>query len=93
MRNPYDGWIEGERFGLRFGCLLKGFAAHEASRNAAAVQVLDVMQTARRTGTSISQAFDHDVAALDYILQDLFRRRLGMRGFFEAQYLVTFVCQ
>ena len=51
------------------------------------------MQTARRTGTSIRKAFDHDITAFDNILQHLFRRRLGMRRFFEAQHLVPLVGQ
>ena len=37
------------------------------------------MQTARRAGTSIGQPFDNDVTTLDNVLQNAFRRRLGVR--------------
>ena len=51
--------LETERLRLSGGRTLELLGDDEAARDAAIVQVLDVMQTARRAGPSIGQRGDH----------------------------------
>jgi len=89
VRYPDDGRVEGERLGLRGSGLLESLAAHEATGDTTAVEGLNVMQTARRTGTSIGQAFDNDVALLDYVLEYPFWCRFSVRWLLEPQHSVA----
>ena len=65
MRHPGDRGIEAERVRLRGGGRLERFRGDRAAGNAAAIEVRDVVQTARRAGASIREADHHDGAALD----------------------------
>ena len=89
MWDPDDCRVKGKRLGLCFGSLLKSFATDETSRNPTAVEVLNVMQTARRTRASIGEPFDNNVAAFYDILQHAFWRRLGVRRLLETQHSVA----
>ena len=84
MASPDDGGFKAQRASLSGGCLFELDSGGRDAGDATAIKGVNVMQTARRARTSISQAFNHQICALDNILQDGFRRGLGVRRLFEA---------
>ena len=86
---PDDTGFETESFRLHLCCVLEFRCYHETAGNTAIVQILDVMQTARRAGPSIGQRRDHDIGFGRDRLQCLDRRglhvrRLGVARGFDA---------
>ncbi|MFT5450405.1 MAG: hypothetical protein ACI9DC_005611, partial [Gammaproteobacteria bacterium] len=53
--------FEAEGLRLHLRRVLEFRRDHEAAGNTAIVQILDVMQTARRAGPSIGQCRDHNI--------------------------------
>ena len=47
---------------LRIGCLSEAIRGHEHSRHPPALEVDDVVHTARRARSSVGQGFDHRAA-------------------------------
>ena len=74
MGDIYDSRIEIQCCGLRFRRLLECRRGDHAARNTSLVQIPDVMQTARRTGPSIAERFDHHVAFGGNRLREVRRR-------------------
>jgi len=72
----------GVALGLRGG--LEYFGGDEAAGNSATVEFLDVMQTARRTGPSVGQAFNDDIALACDLLHQADRRRSRKRRLLVA---------
>lgn len=61
MGRPDDGGLEAEGLRLHLCRVLEFCRYDEAAGNTTIVQILDVMQTARRAGPSIGQRCDHDI--------------------------------
>lgn len=61
MRRPDDGGLEAEGLALGFGRVLELGGDDETAGNAAVVEILDVMQTARRAGASIGERGDDKI--------------------------------
>ncbi len=75
---------DGVTLGARSGA--ENFRGDETAGNPATVEFLDVMQTARRTRSSVGQAFDHHITLARHLLQERDGRRARECGLFEAQY-------
>ena len=71
---------------LRGRGLTKCFRGHKEGRQAAAFDIADVVHTARRTGTSIGQCFDHEVALTDDLLLKRIRSNARIGRFGIATY-------
>jgi hypothetical protein len=84
MCQPDDGGFKTKRFRLRFGGWNEAFRNHCAARDGTTVEGQNVMQTARRTRSSVGQPFDHNVARVDDRLDDRFGRGLGVCRFDKA---------
>ena len=67
MRHPGERCAEAERAHLRIRRLAERLGGHAAARDAAPIERLQVMQTARRTGASVGERLDDDVAALEEV--------------------------
>src|SRR3546814_1275737 len=78
VRYVDHGRIEAERLAMRLHRLLEGRGGDVHARNAATVEVRDVMQTARRAGPSVAQRFDDDAAFGGYPLRQRDRGDLGV---------------
>ncbi len=68
---------EAERLRLRFGGVFEHARGDKHRRNAARLEIGDVVHTARRTRPSIGQGFDDDLTALGDLTAQIRRRRLG----------------
>ena len=77
--------VEAPGFALRSRRAAEGFRGDETASDAATVELSYVLQTARRTGASVGQAFDDDLAVRRDVLQQ--RERRGAR---ESRLLVAF---
>ena len=85
MRRPDDTGLETERFGLKFRRITEFGRHHEAAGNAAVVEILDVMQTARRARASIGQRGNHQISFGGHRLEGLDRRGFGIGRFGVAR--------
>ena len=71
MRHPNKVRFITDRAGLRRGGFNKFLGGNTNRWQASVFQVLEIMRTARRTGTSVSQAFDDNIALVDNSLLDI----------------------
>jgi len=83
-----DGRVEAERSALRYGGFFERSGGDHAARDAARVEIGNVMQTARCARASIAERFNHNVAFHRYSLNDVKRRDLCV-----SRLGVAFDCQ
>ena len=85
VRHPCDRGLEAERFHLRGGRGLESFSGDRTAGDAAAIEIRQVVQTARRARASVGEPDDDYAALLDDSLHHGFGRRLGMRALGETR--------
>ena len=84
MGHEDRGGGEAERRGLSLGRLDELGRGDEEGRNATALEISDVVHTARRAAASIGERFDHDVTPCRDLVAQIDRRRLGEGRFVET---------
>src|SRR6476659_5453559 len=84
MRDVHGGGIEAERFRLALRAVEERHGGDEHGRDAARLQVDDVVHTARRARPSIGESLDHGVAPRGDLVANVDRRGLGERRLGEA---------
>ena len=86
---PVLHWVRGERCGnlqpeglrLGFGGVPEGIGGDYHSGKSPPFKIVDVVHTARRTRSSISECFNYSVALAGYLVAEVHRRRLSERRF------------
>src|SRR5262245_47972866 len=84
VRNVDGRWIESERSRLPLGAVDERFGGDEYGGNPAALEVDDVVHTARRARSSIGERLDDRVAAGSDLVAEIDRCRLRERRLREA---------
>ena len=79
MGHPNDGRLEAKTLRLRGRGLLKLLCGDHASDNATFIEARDVMQTARRARTSVSEPADDHVTAFAHSADDILSGDFGVR--------------
>jgi hypothetical protein len=91
--NEHDGGRKAKCVGLRRCRDDELLRSGEDTRDAARLEISDVVHTARRATASIGECLDHYIAVQGNFLAEIYGRGLGERGLGVASHLPPPRCQ